>query len=98
MSYNFIITLIIGSFRDPILWIIAAVFASNIISKFFRYKLFLLSIAGIIWGFIRLYIYKSFGEVFTFNQTILLLLVCLLLMITIGIIFYFIFNLLKSNS
>ena len=98
MSDNFIITLILGSFRDPILWIIAAVFASNIISKFFRYKLFLLSIAGIIWGFIRLYIYKSFGEVFTFNQTILLLLVCLLLMITIGIIFYFIFNLLKSNS
>ncbi|MCH2679232.1 MAG: hypothetical protein MKZ86_07435 [Alphaproteobacteria bacterium] len=98
MSDNFIITLIMGSFRDPILWIIAAVFASNIISKFFRYKLFLLSIAGIIWGFIRLYIYKSFGEVFTFNQTILLLLVCLLLMITIGIIFYFIFNLLKSNS
>ena len=98
MSDNFIITLIMGSFRDPILWIIAAVFASNIVSKFFRYKLFLLSIAGIIWGFIRLYIYKSFGEVFTFNQTILLLLVCLLLMITIGIIFYFIFNLLKSNS
>ncbi len=98
MSDNFIITLIMGSFRDPILWIIAAIFASNIISKFFRYKLFLLSIAGIIWGFIRLYIYKSFGEVFTFNQTILLLLVCLLLMITIGIIFYFIFNLLKSNS
>ena len=98
MSDNFIITLIMGSFRDPILWIIAAVFASNIVSKFFRYKLFLLSIAGIIWGFIRLYIYKSFGEVFTFNQTILLLLVCLLLMITIGIIFYFIFNYLKSNS
>ena len=98
MSDNFIITLIMGSFRDPILWIIAAIFASNIISKFFRYKLFLLSIAGIIWGFIRLYIYKSFGEVFTFNQTILLLLVCLLLMITIGIIFYFIFNLLKSKS
>ena len=98
MSDNFIITLIMGSFRDPILWIIAAVFASNIISKFFRYKLFLLSIAGIIWGFIRLYIYKSFGEVFTFNQTILLLLVCLLLMITIGIILYFIFKLIKSNS
>ena len=98
MNDNFIITLIMGSFRDPILWIIAAVFASNIISKFFRYKLFLLSIAGIIWGFIRLYIYKSFGEVFTFNQTILILLVCLLLMITIGTIFYFIFNYLKSNS
>ena len=98
MNDNFIITLIMGSFRDPILWIIAAIFASNIISKFFRYKLFLLSIAGIIWGFIRLYIYKSFGEVFTFNQTILLLLVCLLLMITIGTIFYFIFNYLKSNS
>ena len=98
MSDNFIITLIMGSFRDPILWIIAAVFASNIISKFFRYKLFLLSIAGIIWGFIRLYIYKSFGEVFTFNQTLLLLLVCLLLMITLGTIFYFIFNYLKSKA
>ena len=98
MSDNFIITLIMGSFRDPILWIIAAVFASNIISKFFRYKLFLLSIEGIIWGFIRLYIYKSFGEVFTFKKSILFVLGCLLLMITIGTIFYFIFNLLKSNS
>ena len=98
MNDNFIITLIMGSFRDPILWIIAAIFASNIISKFFRYKLFLLSIAGIIWGFIRLYIYKSFGEVFTFNQILLLLLVCLLLMITLGTIFYFIFNYLKSKS
>tara|TARA_B100001142_G_C14187559_1_gene598675 strand:- start:381 stop:677 length:297 start_codon:yes stop_codon:yes gene_type:complete len=98
MSDNFIISLIIGSLRDPILWIIAAVFASNIISKFLKYKLFLLSIAGIIWGFIRLYIYKSFGEVFTFNQTLLLLLVCLLLMITLGTIFYFIFNYLKSKA
>ena len=97
MNDNFIISLIIGSLRDTILWIIAAVFASNIISKFLKYKLFLLLIAGIIWGFIRLYIYKSFGEVFTFNQTLFLLLVCLFLMITLGTIFYFIFNLLKSK-
>ena len=98
MDINFINNLIIGSLRDPILWIIATVFASNIISNVFKRKIFYLAIAGIIWGFIRLYVYKSFGEILTYNQTILLLLMCLILMISIGSLLFYIFKLFKSNT
>ena len=98
MDINFINNLIIGSLRDPILWIIATVFASNIISNVFKRKLFYLAIAGIIWGFIRLYVYKSFGEILTYNQTILLLLMCLILMISLGSLLFYIFKLFKSNT
>ncbi len=98
MDINFINNLIIGSLRDPILWIIAIVFASNIISNVFKKKIFYLSIAGIIWGYIRLYVYKSFGEIFTFNQTILLLLICLILMISLGSLLFYLFKLFKSNT
>ena len=98
MDINFINNLIIGSLRDPILWIIATVFASNIISNVFKRKLFYLAIAGIIWGFIRLYVYKSFGEILTYNQTILLLLICLILMISLGSLLFYVFKLFKSNT
>ena len=98
MDINFINNLIIGSLRDPILWIIATVFASNIISNVFKRKLFYLVIAGIIWGFIRLYVYKSFGEILTYNQTILLLLICLILMISLGSLLFYVFKLFKSNT
>ena len=98
MDINFINNLIIGSLRDPILWIISIVFASNIISNVFIRKIFYLAIAGIIWGFIRLYVYKSFGEILTYNQTILLLLMCLILMISIGSLLFYVFKLFKSNT
>ena len=98
MDINFINNLIIGSLRDPILWIIATVFASNIISNVYKRKLFYLAIAGIIWGFIRLYVYKSFGEILTYNQTILLLLICLILMISLGSLLFYVFKLFKSNT
>ena len=98
MDINFINNFIIGSLRDPILWIIATVFASNIISNVFKRKLFYLAIAGIIWGFIRLYVYKSFGEILTYNQTILLLLICLILMISLGSLLFYVFKLFKSNT
>ena len=98
MDINFINNLIIGSLRDPILWIISIVFASNIISNVFIRKIFYLAIAGIIWGYIRLYVYKSFGEIFTFNQTILLLLICLMLMMSLGGLLFYLFKLFKSNT
>ena len=98
MDINFINNLILGSLKDPILWIIAIVFASNIISNVFIRKIFYLAIAGIIWGYIRLYVYKSFGEIFTFNQTILLLLICLILMISLGSLLFYLFKLFKSNT
>ena len=98
MSYDFFHLLIIGSIKDPILWILSLVISSNVISSSFQKKLFYLSIAGIIWGYIRLYVYKSFGQQFNYEETLLLLFVCLLLMISVGMIFYFIIRYLKSSS
>ena len=95
---DFIISLLIGSFRDPILWIISIVIASNITSSLFNKKLLYLSIAGIIWGYIRLYVYKSFGEEFTLNQTFVLILLCLIIMVSIGSSVYLLFKYLKSNT
>ncbi|PPR16792.1 MAG: hypothetical protein CFH33_00358 [Alphaproteobacteria bacterium MarineAlpha9_Bin3] len=96
MNYDFFHLLIIGSIKDPILWILSLVISSNVISSNFQRKLLYLSIAGIIWGYIRLYVYKSFGQQFNFEETLLLLFVCLLLMISVGIIFYFLIRCLKS--
>jgi lipoprotein signal peptidase len=98
MLSEFFINLLLGSFRDPILWIISLVFASNIISSLFYKKLLYLGMAGVIWGFIRLYVYKNFGEIFSFNQSLLLILTCLILMVIMGSLFYLIFKYLKSTS
>ena len=98
MESNFINLLISGSLKDPILWILSLVIASNILSKSFKMKLFYLSVAGIIWGYIRLYIYKSFGQLFSLEQTLLLLFICLMLMILSGSFFYFAIKYFKSNS
>lgn len=98
MESNFINLLISGSLKDPILWILSLVIASNILSNSFKMKLFYLSVAGIIWGYIRLYIYKSFGQLFSFEQTLLLLFICFMLMILFGSFFYFAIKYIKSNS
>ena len=98
MDYDFFHLLILGSIRDPILWILSFVIASSIITNSYKRKLLYLSAAGVIWGYIRLYIYKSFGQIFTFEQTLTLLIVCLLLMVCFGSALFLLFKLLKSNS
>ena len=98
MEKDFIINLLLGSLRDPILWILSIVIASNIISSLFIKKIYYLAIAGIIWGYIRLYVYKSFGQVFTINQTVILIFLCLTLMVFIGCLMYFIFKVFKTRS
>lgn len=95
---DFIISLLIGSFRDPILWIISIVIASNITSSLYNKKLLYLSIAGIIWGYIRLYVYKSFGQEFSLYETFVLIILCLVIMVFIGSLTYFILKLIKSNT
>ena len=95
---GFIISLLIGSFRDPILWILSIVIASSITSSLFSKKLLFLALAGIIWGYIRLYVYKSFGQEFSLYETFVLIILCLVIMVFIGSLTYFIFKLIKSNT
>jgi len=95
---DFIISLLIGSFRDPILWILSIVIASSITSSLFSKKLLFLTLAGIIWGYIRLYVYKSFGQEFSLYESFALIMLCLVIMIFIGSLEYLIFKLIKSYT
>ena len=93
MDNDFIVNLLLGSFRDPILWILSIVIASSITSSLFSKKLLFLALAGIIWGYIRLYVYKSFGQEFSLYETLVLIMLCLVIMVFIGSLIYLIFNL-----
>ena len=98
MDNDFLVNLLLGSFRDPILWILSIVIASSITSSLFSKKLLFLALAGIIWGYIRLYVYKSFGQEFSLYETLVLIMLCLVIMVFIGSLVYLIFKLFKSET
>ena len=98
MTLEYITKLILGIISSPILWILSAVISSNIIPKPFSHKLLYLSISGILLGFICLYIWKAKGEMFLLYQSCILIFLSLIIMLFIGSLFYFIFNIFKSRS
>ena len=98
MDKGFILLLIIGTIKDPILWILAVIIGSNILANSISKKMMYLFISGFILGFIRLNIYKSFGESFTSVQTLTLIIVCILFMISLGMLFYRLFKLIRTES
>ena len=98
MTQEYITLLILGILSNPILWILSIVIASNIIPKPYEYKLLYLSISGLIMGFIALFGWKARGEIFTSQQTIIIISLSFIIMIASGSLFYFIFNLFKSRS
>ncbi len=98
MTIDFLFLLIIGTIKDPILWIFSGILGSNILTKSISKKVIYLFISGLILGFIRLNIYKSFGENFTINQSLGLIFISVLFMYLLGIFFYIIFKLLKTST
>ena len=98
MDKGFILLLIIGTIKDPILWILGGIIGSNILANSISKKMMYLFISGFILGFIRLNIYKSFGESFTSVQTLTLITVCILFMISLGMLFYKLFKLFRTVS
>jgi hypothetical protein len=98
MDINFLLLLMIGTIKDPILWILAGIIGSNILANSISKKIMYLFVSGFILGFIRLNIYKSFGEVFTSVQTLSLIIICILFMISLGFLLYIIFKLIKTYS
>ena len=99
MDIEFLKIVISGSIKDPILWIISFIIGSRIILKI-NIKLInlYLFISGIIWGFIRVYIYNALGEELLINQVSLIILTCLLFMVLLGNFLFLINYLLKTNS
>ena len=98
MTTDFLLLLILGTIKDPILWILASIIGSNILATSFYKKLLYLTVSGFVLGFIRLNIYKSFGESFSSIQTISLVFVCILFMLILGLVFFNLFKLIKTMS
>ena len=96
MTIDFFFLLMIGTIKDPILWILSVIIGSNVLAKSIAKKIMYLFLSGLILGLIRLNIYKSFGENFTSSQTLLLVFICILFMALVGIFFYMIFKLFKT--
>jgi len=96
MDIVFLKIIIIGSIKDPILWILSFIIGSKIFLKINIIQINLyLFISGLIWGFIRVYIYNALGENLLTNQSSLIIFICLLSMILIGNFIFFI-NYLKQ--
>ena len=98
MTLDFFTILILGTIKDPILWILSTIIASNILVRTISKKLLCLFLSGLLLGFIRLHIYKSFGEIFTSEQAILLIFTCIILMITTGNVLFIVFNFFKTKA
>ena len=98
MTIDFFFLLMIGTIKDPILWILSVIIGSNVLAKSIAKKIMYLFLSGLILGLIRLNIYKSFGENFTTTQTVLLIFITVLFMFLSGIFFYMIFKFFKTNT
>lgn len=83
METALIWTMIAGSLRDPILWILAAVVGwdhTRAASKTFGF----LVTAGCLWGAIRVAIYMAYGEELGLSVAAQIMLICVLLMAAVG--------------
>lgn len=54
MTTDFLLLLILGTIKDPILWILASIIGSNILATSVYKKLLYLIVSGFVLGFIRL--------------------------------------------
>ena len=99
MDIEFLKIVMNGSLKDPILWILSFIIASGIILKInIKHINLYLFISGVIWGFIRVYIYKALGEVILINEASMIILICLVFMILLGNIIFIINYVLKTKS
>ena len=91
---EYLTILIIGSLKDPILWILAIGIGTNLFG--IKKKYLYLILAGTIWGLIRYYVYKSLGEEISFDLLFLIVIICIFLMLIIGFLAKVLFNYIKQ--
>ena len=82
-NYELLVSIVSGSLRDPILWIVAAIFGWDSERRLMQTLQFLLA-AGFIWGCIRVAVYSSFGTELSTVQGLVILTVCVGLMTLVG--------------
>ena len=73
-----------GSVRDPIFWIVGAVFGWDIEREFSKSVWFFI-VAGTVWGGIRSAIYLSLGEELALTGIIGMVGICVVLMCAFGL-------------
>ena len=78
-----LLSIVSGSLRDPILWIVAAIFGWDLERRVGQTIQFLL-VAGFIWGCIRVAVYSSFEAALDTVQGLAIIVVCVGLMILVG--------------
>ncbi len=83
ISYEVWSAIVIGSFRDPILWIVAFIFGWDVDRGVRRTGVFLV-VAGLIWGGIRVSVYSGRGADLSSSQGLIIIAVCVVLMGLVG--------------
>lgn len=78
-------TMIAGSLRDPILWILAAIIGWDTGRAATKTISFLVT-AGCLWGAIRIAIYMAYGEALGLTVAAQIMLVCVVLMTAVGMV------------
>ena len=84
MNLDLLTVMLWGSVRDPIFWIVGAIFGWDIERKFSKSVWFFIG-AGTAWGGIRAAIYLSLGEELGLTGTIGIIGICVALMCAFGI-------------
>ena len=83
ISYEVWVAIVLGSFRDPILWIVAFIFGWDVERESRRTSVFLI-VAGLIWGGIRVSVYTGRGAELSSAEGLVIIGVCVFLMVGIG--------------
>ena len=85
MTWDIFVLMVSGSVRDPILWIIGAIFGWDI-ERPLEKSLGIWLIAGLIWGGIRTAIYLNLGENLGASQCSSIMIICVGLMCILAFI------------
>lgn len=83
ITYEVWSAIVLGSFRDPILWIVAFIFGWDIEREARRTAVFLV-VAGLIWGGIRVSVYTGRGAELSSSEGLVIVGVCVALMGAVG--------------
>ena len=83
ITYEVWLAIVLGSFRDPILWLMAFIFGWDVERETRKTVLFL-AVAGFIWGGIRVSVYAGRGEELNRVQGLLIVGFCVFLILCVG--------------
>ena len=82
ITYEVWLAIVLGSFRDPILWLVSFIFGWDVEREVGKTAIFL--VAGFIWGGIRISVYVGRGEELSKFEGLFIVGFCVVLMVGVG--------------